>query len=78
MYKKYVNVVTLIDKEGNLKPLILVWDDGTKYPIDKILDVRKAASQVGGCGIRYECRIANANRNLFYERNRWFLESFHP
>lgn len=78
LYKKYVNVVALIDKQGNIKPLFLVWNDGVKYPIDRILEVRKAASEVGGCGLLYRCRIQNVERKLFYEKNRWFIESVKP
>ena len=78
LYKRYVDVITLIDRQGKLKPLILIWEDGLQYPIDRILEVRNAMSEVGGCGILYRCRIQNAERKLFYERNRWFIESTKP
>lgn len=78
MYKKYVDVITLIDKEGNVTPRTLCWDNGVTYDIDRIVDIRKSASQVGGCGIRFQCRIEGVMRNLFYERNRWFIESKRP
>ncbi|WP_416327643.1 hypothetical protein [[Eubacterium] hominis] len=67
-----------IDKNGGMIPKVLVWDNGVQYPIDRILKVRKAVSEVGGCGILYECRIQGNVRNLFYERNRWFIESTKP
>lgn len=78
LYKRYVSVVALTDKDGRLTPLFLIWDNGVKYPIDKVLEIRKAASIVGGCGILYRCRIQNRERNIFYERNRWFIESYRP
>lgn len=78
LYKRYVDVITLIDKLGKIKPLILVWDNGVQYPIDRILEVRNAMSEVGGCGVLYRCRIQNEERRLFYERNRWFIESTKP
>lgn len=78
LYKKYVKVVALIDKEGKLMPLFLIWDNGTKYTIDKIVEMRKAYSVVGGGGILYRCRILNREYNLFYEINRWFIESHKP
>ena len=78
LYKRYVDVVALIDKQGNLTPLILRWDNGVQYPIDRILEVRKAVSEVGGSGILYRCRIQNHQRKLFYENNRWFIESTKP
>ncbi len=56
LYKRYVDVITLIDKQGRLTPLILRWENGVQYPIDRILEIRKAVSEVGGCGILYRCR----------------------
>ena len=78
LYKRYVDVVALIDKQGKLTPLILRWDNGVQYPIDRILEVRKAVSEVGGSGILYRCRIQTQERKLFYEKNRWFIESTKP
>lgn len=76
-YKRYIDVVAHIDRNGMIKPLIIVFDD-QKYHIDKILEIKKTHSQVGGSGIRYRCRIQNQERNLFLERNRWFIESTKP
>jgi hypothetical protein len=76
-YKKYVDVVVLVNRYGEISPLFVVVDS-FKYPIDKVLEVRNAHSQVGGSGVRYRCRIQNQERNLFYEKNRWFMESLHP
>lgn len=78
LYKRYVDMVVHVDKEGHILPKILIWDNGVQYPIDKIMEIRKAASVVGGCGILYRCRINGQVRNLFYERNRWFIESTKP
>ena len=46
--------------------------------IDKILSVEKRASQVGGCGIRYACMICGKRRNLYMEKDKWFIESHQP
>ncbi len=78
LYKRYVSVICLVDKEGKIKPLMIVWENGEKYPIDRILEIRNATSEVGGCGVLYRCRIQNQERRLFYERNRWFIESTKP
>lgn len=78
LYKRYIDVVTMINKSGELTPLMLVWDNGVKYKIDKVVEVRNAASQVGGCGILYRCQVGGVERNLFFERNRWFIESTRP
>lgn len=78
MYKKYINVVTMITKEAKLTPIFIIWDNGVKYHIDKVKEIRPAASKLGGCGILYRCMIEGKERNLFYEVNRWFIESARP
>lgn len=78
LYKRYVDVLTLHDRYGNLIPKVMIWDNGMEYPIDRVLEIRKSASQVGGCGVLYRCRIAGVERNLFLERTRWFIESAKP
>jgi hypothetical protein len=78
LYKRYVDVISVQKKDGRVIPLYICWDNGRKYHIDKILSTERRASQVGGCGIRYVCRIQGSERNLFLEKNRWFIESFQP
>ncbi len=49
--KKYVKVTATFDCDGDLIPEYIVWDDGRRYRIDKISDVRYAASpQSRRCG----------------------------
>ena len=43
--KKYVKVTATFDCDGDLIPEYIVWDDGRRYRIDKISDVRYAAKQ---------------------------------
>ncbi len=76
MYQKeYVDVLTRFDKTGMIVPLCVYWVDGTEYPIDRILDVRRASSlRAGGCGIRYTCEIRGKQTYLFLEGKRWFAE----
>lgn len=76
MKRIYVDVEAKFTKEGKIRPLSFVWLNGQKYEIDKILDVRRAASlKAGGQGIRYTCKVLNKNIYLFLdEENKWFLE----
>lgn len=86
MGKIYVRVTSDCDAEGHVLPLALFWEDGTRYDIDRVLDVRNAASlKAGGYGERYTVRLSNEEhgvcgkvRHLFYERglspSRWFVE----
>lgn len=78
VFKKYIDVITLIEKTGQLKPLEIIWEEGKRYPIDHIYSIKNGTSIVGGCGLRYECRICGNRRLLFYERDRWFMESEKP
>ena len=66
--KKYVKVTATFDCDGDLIPEYIVWDDGRRYRIDKISDVRCA-------GIRYTCHILGKERYLFLEENRWFVDA---
>lgn len=73
--KKFVDVTAYYDCDGNISPLVIHWEDGGEYEIDKIIDVRNAASlKHGGAGIRYTCRIHGQMRYLFLDDNRWFIE----
>lgn len=74
--KVYVDVTVKFGREGQVAPVSIVWEDGNTYEIDKVLNVRRAASTVaGGNGILYNCVISGKKSRLFYEENnRWFME----
>lgn len=74
--KKYVEVVAQFDVDGTIIPRVIQWDDGTKYEIDRIVDIRPAASlKAGGTGIRYTCRIHGREKYLWLEETKWFVEA---
>ena len=74
-HKKYVSVIAKFDTDGRIVPLTVLWEDGRKFEIDRILDVRRAASlKAGGVGIRYTVRIGRSETFLFYEDDKWFVE----
>ena len=65
------------------KPLYIVWEDGVRYKIDRVIDVRPAAShKAGGAGICYTIRVKDRVRQLFFEEDRlggkWFMERKSP
>jgi hypothetical protein len=82
--KVYVKVSADFDADGILIPTSLTWEDGTVYPIDRVLDIRQApALKAGGQGDRYTVVINGHQSYLFFERNasiagnnlgRWFVE----
>ena len=74
--KVFVEITARFDTEGKRTRLSLLWEDGTAYEIDRVLDVRRAASlKAGGMGIRYTVRINGKQSYLFYEEPRWFVEA---
>lgn len=77
--KLYVDVNENRLKDGRIVPLSFVWEDGNRYKIDKLLDVRPAASlKAGGAGMRYTVRVGSRETYLFLEEDkigaRWFME----
>ena len=78
LYKRYVNVIVETDRLGQLKPLYIRWENQQLFKVDKILEVRKAVSVVGGAGILYRILVNGQEKHLFYEINRWFIESKAP
>lgn len=74
VFKYYIDVDTLIRSDGTLEPLIIYWQD-RRFRVSKVLSIRETFSRAGGSGICYLCRFGSQERKLFWERNRWFLES---
>ena len=73
--KVYVEVKAKYYSDGRIEPLSVIWEDGHEYEIDKVLDMRRAASlKAGGVGLRYTVRIGRTETFLFLEENRWFVE----
>lgn len=74
--KVYVSVVVRINEAGQVRPLSIEYEDGRIYEVDRLIDCKRAAStKVGGCGIRYTCRIRGKETFLFEDENRWFVEA---
>ena len=82
--KVYVSVRADFRDDGIMLPREIVWEDGRKYEIDRVLDIRQApAMKAGGQGDRYTVSIQGQRSYLFFERStnksgnvigRWFVE----
>jgi hypothetical protein len=73
--KVFVEITAKHDVHGNIRPLIVKWEDGRVFEVDRLLDVRQAASlKAGGAGMRYTCRICNKQVYLFDDEGKWFVE----
>ena len=78
-FKVYVDVNEDHMADGRIFPRSFVWDDGSCYEIDKIIDICPAASlKAGGAGLRYTVRVRNRETFMFLEEDhgvdRWFME----
>lgn len=72
----YVKVVVEYSPEGKVRPLSVEWEDGRCFEVDRLLDVRRAAStRAGGQGMRYTVRIWGHETYLFEDEGRWFVEA---
>ena len=82
--KVYVAVQADFAEDGTLLPRVITWEDGEKFAIDKIIDIRQAAAmKAGGQGDRYTIKVRGSQSYLFFERStnltgtnigRWFVE----
>jgi len=77
--KVYVGVNVDYKSDGAMVPRSIVLGDDKNYTIDKVLDIRPAASlKAGGAGMRYTVRIKDKLVYMFLEDDhgvgRWFME----
>ena len=77
--KVYVEVNVDHTTDGKVLPRSFVWEDGVRYEVDRIIDVRRAASlKAGGAGTRFTVRVRNKEVFMFLEEDhgtdRWFME----
>ncbi len=81
-----VDVILKWNTQGEFIPQEIIWKDGAKFTVDRVLSMCKAASlKAGGMGDRYTVRITNEDYHVFgkttflfldlgQEPPRWFVE----
>ena len=76
MEMQYVRVSGNWEEDGSFIPLFILWENGLKYKIEKIVQRCPAASlKSGGAGLRYTCLFSQGQRRyLYFCENRWFIE----
>lgn len=82
--KVYVAVKADFREDGVMLPREITWEDGRRYKIDRVADIRQAAAlKAGGQGDRYTVIINGRQSYLFFECStalagnnigRWFVE----
>lgn len=74
--KRYVDVICLNNKYGDLRPLTLIWDENNRIPILGVKDVTPNAKlNLSSTGLRYTCIFKNnKEKHLYYDRGKWYVE----
>ncbi len=82
--KVYLGVEVAFNTGGQMLPRTVIWEDGRRYEVDRVLDIRPApALKAGGQGDRYTLRIRGQTTYIYFERTaapagnvigRWFAE----
>ena len=77
--KTYVRVEAWFSEDGAVHPTCVIWNNGARYPVKSVLDVRPGVSlPANGAGMRYTVRIGSRVTHLFRAGTRWFVEQKHP
>lgn len=82
--KVYVAVTADFMADGTLIPRVITWENGEKFTIDKVTEIRSAtAMKVEGQGDRYTIMIHGKQSYLYFEQKsylsgknvgRWYVE----
>lgn len=77
MRKVFVAVNADYSTEGRVLPRSFVWEDGRRFVVDRVLDIRKATSlKTGGTGVRYTVIVRGKQSYMWFDdrENKWFVE----
>lgn len=73
--KVHVGMIAEYKIDGRVFPRTILLEDGRKVPIDRVRDVRQAASlKCGGSGLRYICDAMGREIVMFLDFNQWWVE----
>lgn len=67
-----IEVVIVIDKQGHLTPLEVIWEEWgvkTRHPISKIIQHRPCSY-----GELFDCLCEGGIRRLYYDHGVWTIE----
>ena len=74
--KQYVEVVAAISPNGRVTPMEIIWPDGRRFPVDRVLERRRAESGILHVrGYRYTIYTCGRRRFLWRDDDgRFFVE----
>lgn len=73
MQKHYVSVESTVDSDGILQPTKILWDDGRRWEIRKILHTCMPSHHEFE-GIRYTIKIGRVEKYLYRDGQRWYVD----
>jgi len=75
MSRKNIEISAEFSLSGRITPKAIIWEDGRRFSVDHILDMRRAANlKGGGLGMRYICKVHGKEVFLFNDDGIWFME----
>ena len=82
--KVYVNARVDFNSDGRMMPRRITWENGEKYTVDRVVDIKPApALRSGGQGDRYTIIVNGIQSYIWFERSaditganlgKWFVE----
>lgn len=79
--KVCVEVAARFLRDGGLRPVAVLWEDGRRYEVQRVKFIERAPAHVSAVlPVRYTCVIAGAEKELWFEPEelRWFVEVKSP
>lgn len=79
--KVCVEVAARFLRDGGLRPVALLWEDGRRYEVQRVKFIERAPAHVNAVlPVRYTCVIAGKEKELWFEPEelRWFVEVKSP
>lgn len=76
-----VETVVRFSKDGGMRPLYIVWEDGRTYEIERVRFIERAPARVSSVlPVRYTCVMGGREKYLYFESDtqRWFVERPRP
>lgn len=75
--KQMVEVIALFSIDGQIIPLEIIWIDGKRFRVDKVMTKKRVPSRTGGLLVeRYTILVEGQQRYLYYQKEgeKWFVE----
>lgn len=76
--KVHVEVEVNFPKEGGMRPLWIKWEDGRRFPVERVKFIERASARTGSVlPVRYTLIVAGREKRLYFEPEdmRWFVET---